>query len=137
MKHLKTSVGPARCAARTPLRRGTRSSAPGDKAFTLIELLVVSVIIGLLASLVLPALARAKEAAKSTQCRNNLRQIGIAAKLYADDNRDTYFCLQGGSIIYGGQWTLNPNSTTLRPTTDFQGYWGLGYYPYFGGNKKL
>ncbi len=111
-----------------------RGALPG---VTLIELRVVIAIIAILASLLLPVLARAKEGAKGTQCRNNLRQIGIAARLYADDNRDTYSCLPGGSIIYGGQWTLGPNSTTLRPPTDFQGYWALGYYQYFGGNKKL
>jgi len=97
------------------------SSVRPRYGFTLIELLVVIAIIAVLAALLFPVLARAKEAAKSTQCRNNLRQIGIAGRLYADDNRDTYSCLQGGSIIYGGQWTLGPNSTALRATTDFQG----------------
>jgi prepilin-type N-terminal cleavage/methylation domain-containing protein len=108
-----------------------------NAGFTLIELLVVIAIIAILASLLLPVLVRAKEASLATTCRNNLRQIGISAHLYADDNNDTFFCLQGGSVVYGGQWTMGPNSTTLRAPSDYDAYWALGYNQYFSGNRKL
>ena len=56
--------------------------------FTLIELLVVVAIIGILASLLLPSLARARESGKRAVCKSNLHQIGIAIYNYADSNND-------------------------------------------------
>jgi prepilin-type N-terminal cleavage/methylation domain-containing protein len=77
-------------------------------SFTLIELLVVIAIIAILAALLMPALAAAKEQAKTAQCLSNERQIGYGMKMFADDNKGLY-PESGGEI----QWdTVTPDPVT-------------------------
>lgn len=71
------------------------------KAFTLVELLVVVAVIGILGALLLPALARSRASAQRTQCASNLRQLGLAAQMYWDENGGSCFRYVFGTTNYG------------------------------------
>jgi prepilin-type N-terminal cleavage/methylation domain-containing protein/prepilin-type processing-associated H-X9-DG protein len=94
---------------------GINSKARGNflRAFTLIELLVVIAIIAILAAMLLPALARAKESGKRISCLNNLRQLSLAAQMYVSESQGVY---------------------PLRSSTD---RWPDKFYDSYGKNLKL
>ena len=142
------------------IHNDTSASRCNPGAFTLIELLTVIAVIGILAGLVMPGIARTQESARRTACRNNLKQIIMAALMYADDdsgsaltgtysdsdddlnglypyvrNLKSFSCPSGRQLIRGNEYMEHPltQKIILRDLYDIaekRGGFGSGYEPF-------
>lgn len=118
-------MSPGTIRSRPPHHLRPDSSARSGRGFTLVELLVVIAIIAILASLLLPALAQAREKARSAACRSNLHQLALGVVMYADENSE-YFPWPGDADrnlppdwVFGGQTDTFPKNPERWRTPGF------------------
>lgn len=123
-------------------RRVSRARAQG--AFTLVELLVVIAIIGILIALLLPAVQAAREAARRTQCTNNLKQLGVGLQNYHDAHKSFPFGIggTGTTSINQGNWARASGFIPLLPYVEQQAMYnqirtGGGGIPPYGPHAWL
>ena len=107
-----------------------------NKKFTLIELLVVLAIIGVLVTLLMPSLSKARKSALSAACLSNLKQQGIASISYADDNQEIFLVASNkwwNQIFWEKNYMPRTEGAMTCPSLPFNGNWQSENYVTYGG----